>query len=58
MVSVPWVPTRFTQSVIPIGAALFIVAQLLSLPEVLRQARGTGIVDAEMQPVLAAEEAR
>jgi TRAP-type C4-dicarboxylate transport system permease small subunit len=58
MVSVPWVPTRFTQSVIPIGAALFIVAQLLSLPEVLRQARGTGIVDAEMQPVLAAGEAR
>jgi len=51
MVSLPEVPTRLTQSVIPIGGALFIVAQLLSLPEVLRQARGGGIVDHEQQPV-------
>jgi TRAP-type C4-dicarboxylate transport system permease small subunit len=39
LVSLPWVPVQLTQSVIPIGAALFIVAQLLSLPEVLRRAR-------------------
>ncbi len=51
MVSLPWVPTRFTQSVIPIGALLFIVAQLLSLPEVLRQARASGLADAEQAPV-------
>ena len=51
MVSLPEVPTQLTQSVIPIGGALFIVAQLLSLPEVLRQARGTGIVDHEQLPV-------
>ena len=51
MVSLPNVPTQFTQSVIPIGGALFIVAQLFSLPEVLRQARGTGVVDHEMAPV-------
>jgi TRAP-type C4-dicarboxylate transport system permease small subunit len=51
MVSLPSVPTRFTQSVIPIGGALFVVAQLLSLPEVLRQARGDGLVDAEQAPV-------
>ncbi len=51
LVSLPWVPTRFTQSVIPIGGVLFIVAQLLSLPEVLRQARGSGIVDHEQLPV-------
>ncbi len=51
MVSLPQVPTRFTQSVIPIGGALFIVAQLLSLPEVLRQARGQGIADHEMKPI-------
>lgn len=51
MVSLPSVPTRFTQSVIPIGGALFIAAQLLSLPEVLRQARGRGIVDHEQAPV-------
>src|SRR5690606_7850362 len=41
------VSTRVTQSVIPIGAVLFILAQLFSLPEVLRQARGGGIVDAD-----------
>ncbi|MXW10822.1 MAG: TRAP transporter small permease [Gammaproteobacteria bacterium] len=36
MVSLPWVPTRLTQSVIPIGCVLFVIAQLLSLPEMLR----------------------
>ena len=36
MVSLPWVPTRLTQSVIPIGCVLFVVAQLMSLPEMLR----------------------
>lgn len=51
MISLTWVPTAFTQSVIPVGGALFIVAQLLSLPEVLRQARGGGIVDHEQLPV-------
>ncbi len=51
MVSLPSVPTRFTQSVIPIGSVLFIVAQLLSLPEVLRQARGRGLVNHELAPV-------
>lgn len=49
MVSLPWVSTRFTQSVIPVGAALFILAQLFSLPELLAQARGAGVVDAEKQ---------
>lgn len=51
MVSLEYVPTRFTQSVIPIGGALFIVAQLLSLPGVLRQARGGGLIDHEQLPV-------
>ncbi len=55
LTSLSWVPTRLTQSVIPIGGALFIVAQLLSLPEVLRQARGGGIVDHEQLAVLATE---
>lgn len=49
MVSLPWVPTRLTQSVIPIGSLIFIVAQLLTLPELLRQARGDGVIDAEKQ---------
>jgi len=36
LVSLPWVPSAVAQSVIPIGAVLFIVAQLLSLPDALR----------------------
>lgn len=47
MVSLTWVPTQFTQSVIPVGAVFFILAQLFSLPELLAQARGAGVVDAE-----------
>lgn len=47
MISLPWVATQLTQSVIPVGAALFILAQLLSLPELLEQARGRGVIDAE-----------
>jgi TRAP-type C4-dicarboxylate transport system permease small subunit len=54
MVSLQSVPTQLTQSVIPVGAILFIVAQLLSLPEVLRQARGEGLVDHEQEPAQAA----
>ena len=42
LISLPWVSTQVTQSVIPIGAVLFIIAELASLPEVLRAARGAG----------------
>ena len=35
LVSLPWLPTAVAQSVIPIGAVLFIAAQLLSLPQAL-----------------------
>ena len=38
LVSLPWVPVQVTQSVIPIGAALFIIAELTTLPERLREA--------------------
>jgi len=34
LVSLPWVPQRLTQSVIPIGAVLFIIAELITLPDV------------------------
>jgi TRAP-type C4-dicarboxylate transport system permease small subunit len=37
LVSLTWMPVQFTQSVIPIGAALFIIAELLSLPAYWRQ---------------------
>jgi TRAP-type C4-dicarboxylate transport system permease small subunit len=38
LISLTWVPTRLTQSVIPIGAVLFVIGQLLSFPEMWRQA--------------------
>lgn len=37
LVSLTWVPVQLTQSVIPIGAMLFIAAELLSLPAYWRQ---------------------
>ena len=33
LISLPWVPVQLTQSVIPIGAILFIICEALSLPE-------------------------
>jgi TRAP-type C4-dicarboxylate transport system permease small subunit len=36
LISLPWVPVQFTQSVIPVGGALFILCTLLSLPEYWR----------------------
>ena len=39
LISLPEVPTAFTQSVIPIGAVLFIIAQILTMPEALDEAR-------------------
>ncbi len=47
MVSLPWVPLRLTQSVIPIGAILFIIAELLRFPQLMRDARGKGFIDTE-----------
>jgi TRAP-type C4-dicarboxylate transport system permease small subunit len=39
LISLPDVSSKYTQSVIPIGAVLFIIAQALNLPETLRAAR-------------------
>jgi len=52
MVSLPSVPTQLTQSAIPGGAVLFVIAELLRLPEVLRDARTTGFVDLEVKEAL------
>lgn len=52
MVSVPWVPTVLTQSVIPICSVLFIIAEALRLPQVLENARTTGFVDLEIKEAL------
>ncbi len=40
LVSLPEVSVVYTQSVIPIGATLFVIAEALVLPDVLREARG------------------
>jgi TRAP-type C4-dicarboxylate transport system permease small subunit len=37
LASAPEISTMYTQSVIPIGAALFVIAEVLSLPEAWRQ---------------------
>ncbi len=39
LISLPDVSSQYTQSVIPIGAVLFIIAEALNLPETLRAAR-------------------
>ncbi|WP_205617048.1 TRAP transporter small permease [Pelomicrobium methylotrophicum] len=39
LVSLPAVSVAYAQSVIPVSAVLFIVAEALALPEVLREAR-------------------
>jgi len=38
LVSIPEVSVMYTQSVIPIGATLFVIAELLRLPDLLRAA--------------------
>ena len=53
LISLPEVPTQITQSAIPIGAVLFIIAELLRLPDVLRAAAGSGFGDIEVEEVLA-----
>jgi len=39
LVSIPEVSVKYTQSVIPISAVLFIIAELLALPQLLTRAR-------------------
>lgn len=50
LVSLTWVPIQFTQSVIPIGGALFVICELLSLPEYWRMtAKGISYEHAEIE---------
>ncbi len=56
LVSLTWVPVQFTQSVIPIGAALFIICQLLSLPAYLKlTAAGISLEHADIEEEVEAE---
>jgi TRAP-type C4-dicarboxylate transport system permease small subunit len=57
LISLPNVPVQVTQSVIPIGAALFIACELLSLPEYWRRLReGISSDVAEVEEQMRAEE--
>ncbi len=50
LVSLTWVPVQFTQSVIPIGAALFVLCELLSAPAYLKMvATGQSMEHAEIE---------
>ena len=50
LVSLRWVPIQFTQSVIPIGAILFMLCQMLSLPGFLKlTAAGISLEHAEIE---------
>ena len=52
LVSLPQVPLMLTQSAIPIGAVLFIIAEAFRLPQVLRDAAGSGFADIELKEAL------
>jgi TRAP-type C4-dicarboxylate transport system permease small subunit len=52
LVSLPSVPLRFTQSVIPITAVLFVVAELIRLPKAVSAARRGPLVDHELEQAL------
>ena len=54
LVSLPWVPLWFTQSAVPVGAALFMLAQLLSLPQAYaRMVAGESAEDEEIAEEIA-----
>lgn len=52
LISLPWVSQQLTQSVIPIASILFIIGELLRLPETLADARGRGFGDHELEEVM------
>ena len=57
LVSLPWVPLSFTLSIIPVGAILFIAAEVLSIPEAWNKSMSG--IDYEQEAIdQAIEEAR
>jgi TRAP-type transport system small permease protein len=40
LVSLPWVTIAWTQSVIPVSAVLIIVAEVVNIPQMVREAKG------------------
>ena len=59
LTSLTWMPVQFTQSVIPIGAILFIICQLLSLPNYwVQTSRGISLEHAEIEEEVETELAK
>lgn len=57
LVSLSWVPVQFTQSVIPIGGALFIICELLAAPAYLKTViSGQSLEHLEIEAEIIAEE--
>ena len=52
LVSLPEVQQSWASSAIPIGSALFVIAELLRLPEALAEARRGPLIDAELKEAL------
>jgi len=52
LVSLPEVQQSWASSAIPIGSALFVIAELLRLPEALAEARRGPLMDAELKEAL------
>ena len=57
LVSLPQVSVAYAMSAIPIGAVLFMIAELLRLPDVIKSALGDGFVDHELEDALPGIEA-
>ncbi|MCB1478039.1 MAG: TRAP transporter small permease subunit [Tepidamorphaceae bacterium] len=56
LISLTWIPVQLTQSVIPIGAVLFIICELLSLPEYWRMTMaGKSLEHAEIEEEVESE---
>lgn len=52
LVSLPDVQQSWTSSAIPIGSALFVIAELLRLPDAIAEARRGPLMDAEVKEAL------
>ena len=52
LVSIPEISQQVTQSVIPITAVMFVVAELLRLPQLMREAREGMLIDHELKEAL------
>lgn len=52
LVSIPWLSLQVTQSVIPIAASMFVIAELARIPELVREARRGPLEDPELKIAL------